>query len=78
MSSLLFGNGTDIVYWKPSSDSRGTFDILSIFIIIMLLCLWTVIYLNVSPPGSFWKSRFRKVGWRVLTLLIPGLVAYIA
>ncbi|KAM0802741.1 hypothetical protein BDR22DRAFT_819419 [Usnea florida] len=78
MSSLLFGNGTDIVHWKPSSETRGTFDILSTCIITMLLCVWTAVHLNVSPPGNVWTPRLRKVGWMILALLAPELVAYTA
>ena len=78
MSSLLFGNGTDIVRWQPNCNTRGTFDILSICIITMLLCVWTAVHLNVPPPGSDWESRLRKVGWLILALLAPEMVAYTA
>lgn len=78
MSSLLFGNGTDLVHWKPSPKSRGTFDILSTCIITMLLCVSTAVHLNVPPPGSVWGPRLRKVGWLVLALLAPEMVAYTA
>ena len=78
MSSLLFGNGTDLVHWKPSPTTRGTSDILSTCIITMLLCVWTAVHLNVSPPESVWTPRLRKVGWLVLALLAPEVVAYTA
>ena len=78
MSSLLFGNGTDIVHWKPSPTARGTFDILTTCIITMLLCVWTAVHLNVSPPGSVWGPRLRKVGWLILALLAPEMIAYTA
>ena len=78
MSSLLFGNGTDIVHWKPSSSTRGTTDILSTCIITMLLCVWTAVHLNISPPGSVWRLRLRKAGWLLLALLAPEMVAYTA
>ena len=75
MSSLIFGNGTNVVHWKPSPTTRGTFDILTTCAITMLLCVWTAVHLNVSPPGTFWKPMLRKVGWLVLALLAPELVA---
>ena len=78
MSSLIFGNGTYIVHWEPSCRRRGTFDILSTCIITLLLCVWTAVHLNVSPPGTIWRSRLRKVGWLVLALLAPEMVAYTA
>lgn len=78
MSSLLFGNGTDIMHWKPSPNTRGTFDILSTCVITMLLCVWTAVHLNIPPPGSVWKPRLRKFGWLILALLAPEMVAYTA
>ena len=78
MSSLLFGNGTDIVHWKASPSTRGTFDILSICITTMLLCVWTAVHPNVSPPDSVYGPRLRKVGWLILALLAPEIVAYTA
>ena len=78
MSSRLFGNGTNVVEWEPSPNTRGTFDILSTCVITMLLCVWTAVHLNVSPRGSVWRPRLRKVGWLVLALLAPEMVAYTA
>ena len=44
----------------------------------MLLCVWTAVHLNVSPPEGFWKTKFRKVGWLLLALVAPEMVAYTA
>ena len=78
MSWLLFGNGTDIVHWRPSPTTRGTFDILTTCVTTLLLCVWTAVHLNVSPPDSFWGPKLRKVGWLVLALLAPEMVAFTA
>ena len=78
MSALLFGNGTDVVHWKPSSNTRGTFDILTTCAITMLLCVWTAVHLNVSPPEGFWKTKFRKIKWLLIALVAPEMVAYTA
>lgn len=78
MSSLLFGNGSDVVHWKSNPDSRGTFDILTTCVITLLLCVWTAVHLNVPPPENYWKSIFRRVGWLMLALLAPEMVAYTA
>ncbi len=78
MSSLLFGNGTDIVHWRPNPTTRGTSNILTTCLITLLLCVWTAVHLNVSPPGSFWQPFWRKVGWLILALLAPEMVAYTA
>lgn len=74
----LLGNGSNVVHWQPNPTTRGTFDILSTCIITLLLCVWTSVHLNVPRPGGFWESRFRKVGWLLLALLAPEVVAYTA
>lgn len=74
MIPLIFGNGTDVVHWKPGCNTRGTFDIISTCVITMLLCVWTAVHLNVPSPGSVWKPRLKKVLWLFLALVAPELV----
>ncbi len=78
MSALFFGNGSDIVHWQPNPEGRGTFDILSSCVITLLLCVWTAVHLNIPPRVSFREQSLRKVGWLVLALLAPEVVAYTA
>ena len=78
MSSLLFGNGTDIVRWEPSPQTRGTWDLLTACLLTLVLCLWTAVHLNVPEPHHFWRPKFRKVGWMLLALLAPELMVYVA
>lgn len=78
MSSILFGNSSEIVRWKSDCATRGTFDILSTCIITLLLCIWTAVHLNVPPPGQYLKPILKKVGWLFLALLAPEMVAYTA
>ena len=78
LSSLVFGNDTNIVHWKDSPTARGTFDILSSCIITLVLCVWTAVHLNVAPPEKYWRFLLRKTGWLLLALLAPEMVAYTA
>lgn len=79
MSALLFGNGTDVVHWKASPITRGTFDILTICLTTLILCVWTAVHLNIaSSEATRWANFGRKIGWLVLTLLAPEMVAYTA
>ncbi len=78
MFSPVAGNGTDIVHWKSSRNTRGTFDILSTCVITLLLCVWTAVHTSVPVPGTFWEPKLRKVGWLMLALLAPELVAFAA
>ena len=78
MSSLIFGNGTNVVHWQPSCGTRGTNDVLSTCLITMFLCVWTAIHLNVPPPESKWKTILTKVNWLLIALLAPEMVVYTA
>ena len=75
MSSVVFGNPADRVNWKPSNESRGTWDILSTCLLTMILCVWTAVHLNVPPPGAAGFLILRKLGWLFMGLLAPELVA---
>ncbi|KAL8805232.1 MAG: hypothetical protein Q9182_002107 [Xanthomendoza sp. 2 TL-2023] len=78
MASLVFGNGTNLVSWKPSPTSRCTFDLLSTCITTLVLCVWTAVHLNVYPPGSFWSPVVRKFKWLMLALFAPEVLVYTA
>ena len=78
MGSIFFGNATDVIKWKPSNETRVTFDILCTCIVTMLLCVWTAVHLSVAPPKSMLKLILRKSGWLVLALLTPEMVVYTA
>jgi hypothetical protein len=42
----------------------------------IFLCVWQAIHLNVSPPGEpQYKQFLRRVGWSVLAIIAPELVA---
>ena len=77
IGSLLFSNGTDIVRWQPSLETRGTCGILSTCV-ITLFCVCIAIHLNVSPLRSKWELTLKKIGSLNLALLALEVVAHIA
>ncbi|KAK3505191.1 hypothetical protein B0T13DRAFT_31169 [Neurospora crassa] len=65
--------------WVPEPGTRGTFSILSVCLVTLGLCVWTAIHLNVPEHGEpGWKQLMRKIGWLMLSLLSPEIVAYTA
>jgi hypothetical protein len=56
---------TEIVTaWVSSASQRGTGDILSRCTIIITLCIFTVLRLNIPTHGERpWKDYLRKVRW---------------
>ncbi|KAK3494448.1 uncharacterized protein B0T23DRAFT_108572 [Neurospora hispaniola] len=82
MGNEIFGhsftNSSD-PNWVPEPGTRGTFSILSVCLVTLGLCVWTAIHLNVpehNEPG--WKQLLRKIGWLMLSLLSPEIIAYTA
>ena len=48
-----FGNIT--ASWRPEPKYRGTYSILSSYLITMALCVWSAVHLNLlgaSEPGA--------------------------
>jgi hypothetical protein len=40
------------------------------------LCVWTTIHLNVPRPGEkSSKQTWRRIGWSLLTIIAPEVVA---
>ncbi|KAH7632051.1 hypothetical protein B0T09DRAFT_336897 [Sordaria sp. MPI-SDFR-AT-0083] len=73
-----FTNSSD-PNWVPEPDRRGTYDILSVCVVTLGLCVWTAVHLNVPEHNeSAGKQLMRKIGWLMLSLLSPELIAYTA
>jgi hypothetical protein len=42
----------------------------------IFLCVWQAIHLNIAPPGEpQYKQLLRRVGWSILAIIAPELVA---
>ncbi|KAF2141460.1 uncharacterized protein K452DRAFT_272338 [Aplosporella prunicola CBS 121167] len=65
--------------WRPEPQYRGTYSILSSCILTLVLCVWTVVHLNLPEHGEKqWWQMYRKVGWLIVGLFAPELVAFSA
>lgn len=76
----IFGNATTATpaNWKPEPDTRGTWSVLSSCLLTLVLCLWTALHLNIPQHGRVSKQKWQKIGWLILGLLAPEIVAYTA
>ncbi|PMD62363.1 uncharacterized protein K444DRAFT_627311 [Hyaloscypha bicolor E] len=89
---MLFGEAPSnwTARWHPEPESRGTFSILSTCVVTLGLCIWTSVHLNIpaesrSPKRACWdprgwvtKQQWRKLGWLILGILAPEMVAFTA
>lgn len=64
--------------WKSEPLDRGTYSILSTCLITLGLCVWTAVHLNLPAQGERWAQIWRKLGWTIIGLLAPELVAFTA
>lgn len=57
-------------------NGRGTFSILWACLAVLLLNTWTVLHLNIPPPGQRWLRRcFHKCKWFIICAIVPdGMV----
>ena len=65
--------------WVGSPDQRGTTDTLWSCLSAMLLCLWSMLHLNVpAPTDGFWTILWRKARWLLMGILAPEVPMVIA
>src|SRR5437763_13204656 len=69
--------------WRGEPSGRGTWSILSMCLITLILCIWTAVHLNLQgkqPPGLLGKleSILYKPRWMVVGLFAPEILVYIA
>lgn len=68
-----------VVPWFPSPVTRGTLNILSDCTFTLLLCISTVLHLNVPAHGETkWGTFWRKSKWVLCGLIAPEIVLYVA
>ncbi|KAM0705721.1 hypothetical protein Q7P35_007081 [Cladosporium inversicolor] len=69
-------NSTAQPEWHPNAVQRGTWAIYQTCIITIILCVWTTIHLNVPRPGDkSSRQTWRRIGWSLLTIIAPEVVA---
>lgn len=77
-------SNTTVEAWKPvgwvsSPSDRGTIDILWACGVTMLLCTWTVLCVNISPPNStIWYLIRRKIWLALLCWAGPEFLLYLS
>ena len=60
--------------WTSAPNVRGTADLLWTCILTMVICVYTVIHVNVPPPReSNLKFFLRKTKWALVALLAPEI-----
>lgn len=68
-----------VTAWVSSSDRKGTGDILHSCTLTILLCIFTVLHLNIpTHKDKAWKQYLRKVRWIFVALIAPEIVMYTA
>lgn len=86
---MIFGDApaNRTASWHPDSALRGSFSILSTCLITLSLCIWTAVHLNIpehtkrkrktwDPRGWITKQQWRKVGWLMMGVVAPEIIAY--
>jgi hypothetical protein len=73
-----FGNSSTFppAEWHPEPRHRGTYSVLSTCLVTMSLCIWTAVHLNLPEHKKEQRQPWRKLGWLVMGLLAPEIVAW--
>ena len=63
----------------PSPEGRGTIEVLESCLVTIVLCSWSVLFLNVPAEKDSRFTRFRAQAWWMLfTILFPEMLTGIA
>jgi hypothetical protein len=69
-----YTNGT-LEGWQNGGDSRSSWNILWSSLSTIFACTWTVLHMNVPPPGaSKLQNLWRKLRWLLITAIAPELI----
>ncbi|KAI1144977.1 hypothetical protein F4825DRAFT_467708 [Nemania diffusa] len=65
--------------WSTTSPVRSTANLLWTSVVTLFLCLYTVIHVNIPPPGeSRWKVYRRKGLWALAAMIAPEYALWTA
>ena len=77
----LAGNATESAHpvgrWQPEPTRRGTFNILSTCLDTLVLCVWTVVHLNIPEHRMAKRQVLHKLKWLLMALMAPEVVSRI-
>ncbi len=60
----------NIIGWTSRPNGRGTFDVLQSCLIIIILCSWPVLFLNVSSEhDGCWDSLQANARWMLFSII---------
>ncbi|RMY47445.1 hypothetical protein D0863_15636 [Hortaea werneckii] len=69
-------NSTGQGRWVSNLTHRSTWQIYQSCVITISLCVWQAVHMNIPPPsGRPYKQTLRRVGFFVLALIAPEVVA---
>jgi len=75
MSSNPFLANATHVGWINDPSTRGTHQVIIGCLFTILVCAWSVLYLNVPAPGDgFGTNDLRKLKWMMITVLLPEFI----
>ncbi|KAI1177873.1 hypothetical protein F4777DRAFT_167834 [Nemania sp. FL0916] len=65
--------------WATTSNVRGTSDLLWTSVLTLSLCVYTVIHVNIPPPGEKpWRFYRRKMIFMLVAILAPDFALWTA
>ena len=71
-------NSTLVHGWVASPNERGTIDIVWSCIVTIVLCSWSVLFLNVPDKYDFRSYLATKLSWVAFTIFFPEILASFA
>ena len=69
------GNSTIRYGWVSQPNQRGSIDIIWSCVFTLIICLWTMLHLNLPAPNdNSWTIFWRRTRWLLLGIPAPELL----
>ncbi|KZV87470.1 hypothetical protein EXIGLDRAFT_620578, partial [Exidia glandulosa HHB12029] len=70
---------SNLITWRDSdSDTRGTYDILSLCVSTLAICVWSAVHMDIPTNKTFWNVHVKRIAWLAVGLILPEMLVITA
>ncbi|KZV86485.1 hypothetical protein EXIGLDRAFT_774592, partial [Exidia glandulosa HHB12029] len=70
---------SSLITWRDSdSDTRGTYDILSLCVSTLAICVWSAVHMDIPTNKTFWNVHVKRIAWLAVGLILPEMLVITA
>ncbi|KZW01080.1 hypothetical protein EXIGLDRAFT_693833 [Exidia glandulosa HHB12029] len=67
-----------LLSWQQGSNSRGSYDIVSLCASTLLICVWSAVHVDIPTRQTFQSTYVKRIGWLVVGMVLPEMLVITA